>query len=167
MWDLHYPRPAVLRFSYPISAIVRNTPVRPAGPWVLPGRYTVRLTVDGDSYTQPLTVKMDPRVRTSAAEIRRQHEISLRLYGLLQQDFDTLAEVRAFSARTRDAARQRDAVELESTLVRINGALGSLYRIVEESDVGPTSQVVEAIGNQERVLAETLARWQAVGASRN
>jgi hypothetical protein len=167
VWDLHYPRPAVLRFSYPISAVVRNTPVSPVGPWVLPGRYTVRLTVDGESYTQPLTVKMDPRVQTSAAEIQRQHEMSLRLYALLQQDFDALAEVRAFRAAARNSARESDAAELESTLVRINGALASLYRIVEESDVGPTSQVVEAIGNQERVLAETLVRWRALGASRD
>ncbi|MCH7716050.1 MAG: glycoside hydrolase [Gemmatimonadetes bacterium] len=167
VWDLHYPRPAVLRFRYPISAVVRNTPVTPKGPWVLPGRYTVRLTVDGESYTQPLTVKMDPRVQTSAAEIQRQHRISLGLYALLQQDFDAIAEVRAFRASARNSARESDAAELESDLVRINGALGSLYRIVEESDVGPTSQVVEAIGNQQRVLAETLARWQALDANRN
>jgi hypothetical protein len=28
---------------------------------VLPGGYTVKLTVNGKSYTEPLTVKMDPR----------------------------------------------------------------------------------------------------------
>jgi hypothetical protein len=30
---------------------------------VLPGRYTVRLTVEGKSYAQPLNVKMDPRAK--------------------------------------------------------------------------------------------------------
>jgi photosystem II stability/assembly factor-like uncharacterized protein len=30
---------------------------------VLPGAYTVKLTVNGKSYTQPLTVKMDPRAK--------------------------------------------------------------------------------------------------------
>jgi len=29
----------------------------------LPGRYTVKLTVGGKSYTQPLTLKMDPRMK--------------------------------------------------------------------------------------------------------
>jgi photosystem II stability/assembly factor-like uncharacterized protein len=33
------------------------------GPTVLPGIYTARLTVNGKSYTQPLVVKMDPRVK--------------------------------------------------------------------------------------------------------
>jgi hypothetical protein len=36
---------------------------RGGGALALPGRYTVKLTVDGQSYTQPLWVKMDPRVK--------------------------------------------------------------------------------------------------------
>ena len=36
---------------------------RGGGAQVLPGDYTVRLTVEGKSYTQPLVVKMDPRVK--------------------------------------------------------------------------------------------------------
>jgi photosystem II stability/assembly factor-like uncharacterized protein len=40
----------------------------------MPGAYTVRLTVSGQSYSQPLTVKMDPRVRISASELQRQFE---------------------------------------------------------------------------------------------
>jgi photosystem II stability/assembly factor-like uncharacterized protein len=32
------------------------------GPTVLPGNYTVRLTVNGKSFTQPFVVKMDPRL---------------------------------------------------------------------------------------------------------
>ena len=44
----------------PISAIVHDTPVR-EGEWMPPGRYTVKLTVNGRTYTQPLLVKPDPR----------------------------------------------------------------------------------------------------------
>ena len=36
-------------------------------PWVAPGTYTVRLTVDGKSSTQPIVVKMDPRVKETPA----------------------------------------------------------------------------------------------------
>jgi hypothetical protein len=32
-------------------------------PWVPPGRYTVRLTVDEATKTQPIVVSLDPRVR--------------------------------------------------------------------------------------------------------
>ena len=43
-----------------LSAIVHDTPYR-QGPQAPPGHYTVKLVVDGRTYTQPLTVKPDPR----------------------------------------------------------------------------------------------------------
>ena len=83
MWDLHYPRPAVQSFSYPIAAVYRNTERRPYGPWVLPGTYSVRLTVNGKTYTRPITVKMDPRVKTPALGLRAMFSTSMRLYDAL------------------------------------------------------------------------------------
>jgi len=163
IWDLHYPRPAVLRFSYPISAIAGNTPVTPEGPWVLPGRYTVRLTANGDTHEQPLNVKLDPRVETPTAELERQHRLSMRLYELLQQDFNALNEVRAYRADSRNRESDTEAAALESSLARLNNDLGSLYRIVERADVGPAAQVVAAIGQLERELGEALDRWRAMG----
>ena len=61
VWDLHGP-PAGGggRGEYPISAIYQDTPGS-QGEWMPPGRYSVKLTVDGRSYTQPLLVKPDPR----------------------------------------------------------------------------------------------------------
>jgi len=162
VWDLHYPRPAVLRFSYPISAIPHNTPIEPFGPWVLPGRYTVRLTANGRAYTQPLVVRMDPRVQTSRAELVRAHELSMRLYELLKQDLAALTDVRAFRADPANAARDREAAALESALTRLNGELGSLFNIVEDVDRGPTSQVHDAAAARERALGEALARWRAL-----
>ncbi|MCH2464112.1 MAG: hypothetical protein MK335_12945, partial [Gemmatimonadetes bacterium] len=157
-----YPRPAVLRLRYPISAVAYNTPVSPVGPSVMPGRYTVRLTVDGRSQTQPLVVKMDPRVQTSMADLQRQFALSTRLHGLLGQDFDALEEVRTFRADTRNSYLDAEAAALESSLRLLNGNLGTLYGIVEGADVGPTPQVVEAAGGAERALRDTLARWQAL-----
>ena len=162
VWDMHYPRPAVLRLRYPISAIAYNTPVSPAGPSVLPGRYTVRLTVDGHRQTQPLVVKMDPRVQTSTAELERQFALSTRLHGLLRQDVDALEEVEAFRADARDPDLAEAAAVVESSLRRLNGDLGSLYGLIDGVDAGPTSQVVEAAGQVERVLRDTLARWEAI-----
>ncbi|HAK57226.1 MAG TPA: glycoside hydrolase, partial [Acidobacteria bacterium] len=162
VWDMHYPRPAVLRLRYPISAVANNTPVSPVGPSVLPGRYTVRLTVGGQSQSQPLVVAMDPRVTTAQAELARQFALSMKLTDLLRQDFEALEEVRAFRAATADAALDAAAATLESSLQRLNGDLGSLYGIVEGADLGPTSQVVEAAGRTERALRDALARWAAI-----
>ncbi|MBV9775104.1 MAG: glycoside hydrolase [Gemmatimonadetes bacterium] len=94
VWDLHGPDPAVLERGFPISAVPGNTPREPRGPWVLPGSYTVRLTVDGRAYTQPLVVRMDPRVHTPAAGLAQQFETATRLADALERDSAALRQVR-------------------------------------------------------------------------
>jgi photosystem II stability/assembly factor-like uncharacterized protein len=63
VWDLHAAPVAGARRrggEYPISAIYRDTPGA-QGEWMPPGVYTVKLTVDGRTYTRQLTVLPDPR----------------------------------------------------------------------------------------------------------
>jgi hypothetical protein len=63
VWDLHAAPAGGGRRrggEYPISAIYQDTPGT-QGEWMPPGSYIVKLTVDGRTYTQPLTVKPDPR----------------------------------------------------------------------------------------------------------
>jgi photosystem II stability/assembly factor-like uncharacterized protein len=63
VWDLHAAPAGTARRrggEYPISAIYHDTPGA-QGEWMPPGTYTVKLTVDGRAYSQPLLVKPDPR----------------------------------------------------------------------------------------------------------
>ena len=62
VWDLHGTATGGggRGGGYPISAIYHDTPGG-QGPWMPPGMYTVKLTVNGRSYAQPLVVKPDPR----------------------------------------------------------------------------------------------------------
>lgn len=76
LWDMRYPATEAGE-RYPMTAILRDTPRLPVGPWAFPGQYTVRLTVDGQTLTQPLTLRMDPRVKTSLAGLRAQFTIAL------------------------------------------------------------------------------------------
>src|SRR5438034_11069922 len=81
VWDVRYDRPANAGpGSYPISAIPGNTAREPRGIWALPGRYTARLTVDGHSLSTEVLIKMDPRVKTPAAALAREHALAVRLY---------------------------------------------------------------------------------------
>lgn len=50
-----------------------------AGPWAPPGLYTLRLTVDGKTFTQPLTLKMDPRVKTSLPDLMKQFTMARQI----------------------------------------------------------------------------------------
>src|SRR5437762_10848978 len=67
VWDLRGPPPAATQRGYPIAAVYRDTPREPRGPIVVPGRYTVRLTVGGRTLAETVTVRMDPRVTTPPA----------------------------------------------------------------------------------------------------
>src|SRR5260370_3268880 len=75
VWDLHYARPDSLTHEFPISAIVHDTPKYPLGAWALPGNYTVKLTVDGKSYSQRFVVKIDPRIKTPLSYLRKPFEM--------------------------------------------------------------------------------------------
>jgi hypothetical protein len=49
------------------------------GPVIVPGTYTVRLTVHGKSYTQPLEVKEDPREKVDEADLQKQLDLLLQI----------------------------------------------------------------------------------------
>jgi photosystem II stability/assembly factor-like uncharacterized protein len=142
VWDLHYPAPAASSFEYPISAIYRNTWREPRGPWVLPGPYTVRLTVEGRVFEQPLVVKMDPRVTTPAAGLERQFALSMQMY-------EDMAKARAALAAEPPPARR---AEVE----RAAGAIESLYGTLQEADLAPTPQLAAAVADAHAALAKLL-----------
>ena len=91
-WDLRYADPPTLNYGYsgnPLDyreytlswhAIPGRTPRKTlVGPMVLPGTYTATLTVDGRSYSQPLTVVQDPRVAVPAAALAAQFRLQQRM----------------------------------------------------------------------------------------
>lgn len=149
VWDLHHERPAVATFGYPIAAIWRNTPRTPLGSWVRPGRYTVRLTAGGQTRTAPLTVRMDPRVRASDADIRQQYELSRSIDAALRRLAPAVA-----AARARGEATATRVQELQ----RLAGSLAQLFGQVEGADVAPSSQLAaavrEAVTAADRALAQ-------------
>jgi len=187
VWDLHFPPPPAQQFSYPIAAIYRNTPKEPTGPWVLQGRYTVRLTTGaGDrSQSQPLMVRMDPRIKTPRAGLLQQFLLSQQLVEAMRKDSAALAEVRALRAqlgglkeRAGAAALapaidslERQAAELEGqeagradSFARLLGELGTLYGVLQGSDATPTSQAVSAVAAWRGTLGPLLQRWERLRA---
>jgi photosystem II stability/assembly factor-like uncharacterized protein len=102
VWDVHYPPPEGQRPEYPIAAIYADTARHPLGPWVLPGSYMVKLTVNGHSYTQPLTVKIDPRVKTAAEGLAQQHAIAMKCYDGMSQVREALNQLRKLRLQLKD-----------------------------------------------------------------
>ncbi len=130
VWDLRFPPPRAKHYEYPISAIPGDTPREPQGPFVLPGTYTVKLTVDGKSLTRSLTVKLDPRIAMSSADLATQLALLKRLGAALER-------LAAEPARTGSATQRRRG-SLEEKLLQ-------LYGIIEGADDAPTPQAVAAV----------------------
>ena len=82
-WDVHYqplPGGGGGRGGLPIAAVAYDTVPSPTSPWVAPGTYTVKLTVNGKAYTQPIVVKQDPRVKTPALVMQRVYSLTRSAY---------------------------------------------------------------------------------------
>ena len=192
VWDLHYPPPDSLEHEYPISAIYRDTPRIPLGPAVLPGKYTVKLTVDGASYTQPLMIKMDPRVKTTSDGLRQQFELEMKINEAMHRDYQTLQQVRSLRQQMKNLTERtrqgqiKDAVtalegktaELEGSeggygttflstpagrsLARLNSGLNTLLAAVDSADVAPTIQAVSTFNDLSNALDQQLTRWNEI-----
>jgi photosystem II stability/assembly factor-like uncharacterized protein len=65
IWDLRDGAKGGGKGGYSMAAIYKDTPPT-QGPMVPAGEYKVKLTVDGQSYLQPLTLRPDPRLKGSA-----------------------------------------------------------------------------------------------------
>jgi photosystem II stability/assembly factor-like uncharacterized protein len=71
-WNLRYDSPTEI----PGAFYAGNGP---EGPIVLPGTYTLKLTVDGKSYTKSAEIELDPRVHTSADDLAKQMDLEMKV----------------------------------------------------------------------------------------
>ena len=80
-WDMHYDAiGAGGGRGGSMGAVPHRTYGAVASPWAAPGAYTVRLTVGGKSYTQPITLKMDPRIKTPAVGLAQLTSLTTEMY---------------------------------------------------------------------------------------
>jgi photosystem II stability/assembly factor-like uncharacterized protein len=185
IWDLHYPAPAAMRHDYPIAAVPHDTPRLPLGPTVVPGTYTVRLTVDGKTSTAPLTIKMDPRIKITVADLQKKLQAETKLASIMTQSAQVLlqggsirAQLEKVSAKasgpTKDAiaAFEKKLNALlgaaggflappspEVTIARLNGQAGTLYQQVWQVDAAPTTSQIEALAATQHDSTDVLKRW--------
>jgi photosystem II stability/assembly factor-like uncharacterized protein len=179
MWDMKYT-PLDIPPSYPIAAIYMNTLPNASSPWVMPGSYTLKLTVNGKSFIQPLTIKMDPRVKSSVADLQKQHDLSLQCYEERGQCAAMLTDIHAFHIRLQSQLNnaektvaenlglmEKQATQLESTpqgsqepsFGRLINSLAALFNVLQESDMPPTSQSVTAAAELKKQFYQLTTRW--------
>lgn len=183
LWDMHYTPVPNVEPEYPIAATYRNTAPEATSPWIAPGNYTVVLTVDGNGFTQPLTVRMDPRVKTSAADLQEQFDLSRQLYQLrltlapIGRKFDEITE-QLTKLKARAAERPDVTEKLEAfvqTLAQFGpphprpGAAPSffvlesimrLFNEIQGADAAPTASVKAAVADIDKKIGPLMEAWR-------
>jgi photosystem II stability/assembly factor-like uncharacterized protein len=181
VWDLRATAPTATNYSYPIAAVPHRTPLAPQGPLVVPGTYTVRLTVDGKSETQPLLVKMDPRVHMSQADLEALHTaqstMAASLNDLAKADLQAHSVMEQVAA-IQDAALAKQLASSTAGLKTILEGTGPnatkrlpgidevtaeatlLYGELEQADTNPTAALLAAAAHVQNEGREVLPGWE-------
>ena len=188
LWDMHYaPVPGVAP-SYPISAIYMNTPPAPTSPWAMPGKYTVVLTVNGRSHSQPLVLRMDPRVTTEHKDLAEQYKLSRELYdqwlllaALAESARPLRGQITDLRAKIPEEMKKRfeefsenagvfaggggpqgppGAQTARATVASVTGRLRTLLTQTEDVDLAPTAEQKRAAAESVKDAETLLANWQ-------
>ncbi|MGB7284945.1 MAG: hypothetical protein WBE13_21975 [Candidatus Acidiferrum sp.] len=188
VWDLHYATPLSERYGYPIAAVPEDTPRAPQGPSALPGQYTARLTIGGHSFSEPLIVKMDPRVKTTHEGLAEMFQLQSRLASLMTESTEDVTQARSahelLQKLTPQASGQvADAISAldkkvsallgggggffappspKPTLSRANGEAGALYGEVARADATPTAAQMSAAAQAEKMFTAVASQWKQI-----
>ncbi|MBK8060287.1 MAG: hypothetical protein IPK33_21120 [Gemmatimonadetes bacterium] len=124
-WNLRYPN------AKEIKTVVNDMGTL-AGPTVVPGDFRVRLIAGKDTLVRPFTVKLDPRVQATTADLQQTFDLGMKVRGRLGDIVDAFARIedlqqqidvrvtqsseQAYAQRVKDAAKPvRDQLEVVRT----------------------------------------------------
>ena len=154
VWDLRYPTPGAVQRDFPISAVYRDTPIEPLGVLAVPGAYVVKLTANGKTFSQPLTLKMDPRATITPLGLSRQFALATKLADMMNGSFAAISRLRTSNASSSPNPTSSPSASPDprppipspyEDLVALNNDLATAYDIVEGSDRAPTIQATRAV----------------------
>ncbi len=134
-WNLQYDDPPALRHDLEnqMNMVEGSATPGPHGPQVIPGVYTLKLTVDGQVYTRDVTVMNDPRVGQSPAlmaALRSQNKLTLLSVQGMEHSFEGHEEVNAAKDQLATLMKGNLPVDvaaqgktLEASLTKIGGVM--------------------------------------------
>jgi len=135
-WDLRYEPPRLIamrttpaenphiweepRFRGQDTRPVTHWGLEPAqvGPIVAPGRFTVKLTVDGRTSTQPLEVLKDPKVAASQADLDLSVKLQLRLRDDISAAADMVNTIEVMRKQLEDVSKAYRGDASKAALVK-------------------------------------------------
>ena len=196
-WQRWFPKPSVLiktagahRFVWDLRWGNSGGPIgdedaafrNPAGPKAVPGRYTVRLTVDGHTQTQPLQIVVDPRSAATAAVLQEQLRLGNQIFGETLAARRALAEMTAIKKQISDLLDRHNSSEAKTALEQaqselsliLNGDpaqpqrlglepayknLAAALRVVERGDRATPSQAIAVYSESSAIVKARISEW--------
>jgi photosystem II stability/assembly factor-like uncharacterized protein len=170
-----------------VGAVPHRTYPAANAPWAPPGRYTVRLRADGQTLTQPLTLHLDPRVRTPAPTLARLATLTRELYDDAVAAHAASGAAQAFGARAGTSADVRARIDSiapstegvaparrrrvpsgvdDNSLERVSAELLSAAMAMQNADVAPTAAQLAAAERAKVRYTAVMARWHAIEGGR-
>ena len=136
-WNLRYPDASVFENMILWAGGT-------SGPVVLPGTYAVRMTVNGQSYRQPLTIVKDPRSAASDADLREQFDLLMRIHGKTTQANDAVKMIRNVKSQLADRSKKMPPdksaafASVARTLTdRLSAVESEIYQVKNQSGQDP------------------------------
>jgi len=184
-WDLHAEPLKDAEPEYPMTAVFQKTAPQPTGPWVVPGDYSVVLTAAGKTFTQPMTVKLDPRLKVLSSDLAKQFDLSKALYENraalipIGKSFESLvAEVGKVKEKAGDkpVKEKIEALKLklqefadpirvrsgQSLDLHVLSKVERLFADLQEADAAPTPATEAAAIQIQRDVESVIERWRTV-----
>jgi hypothetical protein len=165
-------------------------------PWAAPGAYSVRLTADGQSQTQPIVIKMDPRVKLTP-EVQQIFTLTAQLEDNARAAAAAYKEARDLSAKAKarpqsaanDALLKQidDIAPVEApasggggrggfgvqapapppNLANLASQLVAAAMAMQSSEMPPTAAQLEACSRQNAAFHGLMASWAVLRAKIN
>lgn len=159
----------------------------PKGPKVVPGIYTVRLTVDGKPQTQGLKVAMDPRSAASPEILEQQLQLGQQIFAETLEARRVLAEMASLQEQLgdlqqkvgdKDSAIKSALVDAQTEISNIEtkpgsdagqtgglqdafAGMASALRVVESGDRAVPSQAIAVYDESNQGVKAAIAQWNA------
>jgi photosystem II stability/assembly factor-like uncharacterized protein len=126
VWDLRYPDAKRFKGMILWSAEMR-------GPMAVPGTYEVRLKAAGKTLTQPLELRADPRLKTSAADYQKQFDLQAKIRDKVSETHEAIARIRGVREQVVSAAERAKGLPDEKAIADAAEEFKKKLTAVEEA----------------------------------
>jgi Zn-dependent oligopeptidase len=128
----------------------------------------VRLTADGQSQSQPITIKLDPRVKITS-DVQQIFTLTTQIENAAQNASSAEKEARAaiekVKSRPQSAGNEALIKKLEQVapdLTSISSQLVAAVMPIQSSEMPPTAAELQACKKQQAAYAALMVKWSAL-----